>query len=632
MSDKPKPAFQLPDAQVVAQSLSRITRSGRNLVNELLAKQFALGATPGSPARGDAAPPADGGVLARSFVELSQKLIANPGKLLEIQAAFWKDYRVLWERTSQRILGAEVAPVIEPAPGDRRFKDEAWAKSAVFDFIKQSYLLTARSIHETVGGAEGLDPKTAARVDFYTRQFLDALSPSNSVALNPAVLKATLESGGENLIKGLANLLEDVERGQGELRIRMTDPDGFSVGETVAVTPGKVIFKNDLMELLQYAPSTPTVHRRPLLIVPPWINKFYVLDLSPKGSFIRWAVAQGLTVFTISWVNPDATLAEKGFDDYLAEGPLAALDAIEAATGEREVAAVGYCLGGTLLATTLAYLAAKGDPRITAATLLTTMTDFSEPGELSVFIDEEQLQLIEQKMSEKGYLDGAQMASAFSMIRANDLIWSFVVNNYLLGKDPLPFDVLYWGSDSTNMPRKMHSYYLRNMYQHNRLREPGALTLGGQPIDLGAVTVPLYYLSAREDYIAPWKTTYLGARLVGGPVRFVLAGSGHIAGVINPAGSKKYGYATSPAGAALPETADAWLAASEAHAGSWWSDWLAWLLPSSGEQVPARTPGAGALPALEDAPGTYVKVRHGGSVAALPAPPNAPALKGSSRS
>ena len=575
MSDKP--AVRLPDAKTVASTLSRITRTGRRLVGDFLSRQ----------ARGEIAPPPDASVLGRSFLELSQKMMASPGKVLEVQMAFWKDYATLWERTSRRLLGAEVAPVIAPAPGDKRFKDEEWAKSAVFDFIKQSYLLTARSIHQTVGGVEGLDARTAERVDFYTRQFVDAMSPTNSVALNPTVLKATLESGGENLVKGLANLLDDLERGKGELRIRMTDLQAFEVGKTIAATPGKVIFQNDLMQLVQYAPTTEAVHRRPLLIVPPWINKFYVLDLTPKNSFIRWAVAQGLTVFAISWVNPDERLSEKGFDDYLAEGPLAALDVIEEVTGERRVAAVGYCLGGTLLSAALAYLAAGGEQRITAATFFTTMTDFSEPGELSVFIDEEQLQLIERQMSEKGYLDGAQMASAFSMIRANDLIWSFVVQNYLLGKDPLPFDILYWGSDATRMPRKMHSEYLRNMYQHNRLREPGGLELLGRPLDLGRVTAPLYYLSCKEDYIAPWRTTYLGARLVRGPVRFVLGGSGHIAGVVNPAGSKKYGYATH---AGFPDTAEAFLAGAEDHPGSWWGDWLGWVLPTSGERVPARVP------------------------------------------
>jgi polyhydroxyalkanoate synthase len=597
MSDNQKPVFQLPDTKRVAASLSRITRTGRQLVGEFLGRQ----------ARGEAAPPPDTSIIAKSFLELSQKMMANPGKLVEIQVAFWKDYWSLWERTSRRMLGAEVEPVIAPGAGDKRFRDEEWAKNAVFDFVKQSYLLSARSLQQAVGGVDGLDPKTAQRVDFYTRQFVDAMSPTNSLLLNPTVLKATMESGGENLVKGLANLLEDLQRGKGDLRISMTDLNGFEVGKTIATTPGKVVLQNELMQLIQYTPTTETVHRRPLLIVPPWINKFYVLDLTARNSFVRWALDQGLTVFTISWVNPDEKLAEKGFDDYFSEGPLAALDAIETITGEREVAAIGYCLGGTLLASTLGYLAGKGDQRITAATLFTTMTDFSEPGELSVFIDEEQLQLIEQKMNEKGYLDGAEMASAFSMIRANDLIWSFVVNNYLLGRDPVPFDILFWGSDATRMPRKMHSYYLRNMYQHNRLKDPGGITLLGQPIDLGAVTVPMYFLSAREDYIAPWKTTYLGTQLVRGPTRFVLAGSGHIAGVVNPAGSKKYGYATNTA---LPPSAEAWLAGAEQHAGSWWGDWLAWVQPTSGERVPARAPGGGALVPLEDAPGSYVKVRY----------------------
>jgi polyhydroxyalkanoate synthase len=587
-----KPTLKLPDGKAVAASLSRIARTGKKLVTEYLGRQQ----------KGEITPPSDGGV-GQAFLELSQKMMASPGKLFEIQMAFWKDYFALWERTSRRMMGQEVAPVIEPAHGDRRFKDEEWAKNALFDFIKQSYLLSARSIHQAVSDVEGLDEKTRERVDFYTRQFVDAMAPTNSIALNPSVLKATMESGGENLMKGLANLLEDLEAGKGDLRIKMQDPKAFQVGKDLAITPGKVVFKNDLIELIQYAPATETVKKRPLLIVPPWINKFYVLDLGPKNSFIRWAVSQGITVFTISWRNPDETLAQKGFDDYLAEGPLAALDVIEKLTGEREVAAIGYCLGGTLLSCALGYLAGKGDQRITAATLFTTMTDFAEPGELGVFIDEEQLQTLEQQMNERGYLDVTQMSAAFSMLRSNDLIWSFVVNNYLLGRDPIPFDVLYWGSDSTRMPAKMHSYYLRNMYQHNRLREPGGITLLGQSIDLRKVTVPVYFLSAREDYIAPWKTTYLGTQLFQGPLRFVLGGSGHIAGVINPAGSKKYGYATN---AALPPSADDWLAGAEQHAGSWWPDWLAWIGATSGPDVPARPVTGG----LEDAPGSYVRVRY----------------------
>jgi polyhydroxyalkanoate synthase len=587
-----KRAISLPDKQRVKESLSRISETGRRLVGEMLLRRDAA---PPPPAEGTA-------VIAKSFVELSQRMLQNPGKLVEIQMNFWKDYLTLWERTTRRVLGAEVTPVIEPSKEDRRFRDEEWAKSAIFDFIKQSYLLTARGIHEAVRDVDGLDPETAARVDFYTRQFIDAMSPTNNLALNPTVIKATLESGGENLLRGLANLLEDLERGKGELRIKMTDLTAFEVGKNIAITPGKVIAQNDLMQLIQYAPATEQVYKRPLLIVPPWINKYYVLDLSPNNSFIRWAVQNGFTVFTISWANPDEKLAHKGFDDYLAEGPLAALDAIEEATGEREVAAIGYCLGGTLLSCALGYLAGKGDQRITAATLFTTMTDFAEPGELGVFIDEEQLQLLEKQMNEKGYLDGAQMAAAFSMIRANDLVWSFVVQNYLLGKDPMPFDILYWGSDATRMPAKMHGYYLRNMYQHNRFKDPGGITLLGQPIDLRKVTIPVYWLSAREDYIAPWKTTYLGTGLFQGPKRFVLGGSGHIAGVVNPAGSKKYGYVTNES---LPASADEWLAGAKPHDGSWWPDWLAWIGATSGEMVPAREIGA----AIEDAPGSYVKVR-----------------------
>jgi len=597
-----KPAVRLPDPKRVAAGLSRITQTGRKLVTDYLARQSGQ-SKPAPAASNEGAE-----LIGRSFLELSQKLLANPGKLVEIQVAFWKDYMALWERTSRRVMGAEVEPVISPAPNDRRFNDPEWARSAIFDFIKQSYLLTARSIHGAVTSATGLDPKTAERVDFYTQQLIDALSPSNSIVLNPAVLKATLESGGENLVNGLANLLEDLERSKGQLEVRRQPKDAFQIGKDLAATPGKVIFQNELMQLLGYAPSTETVHRRPLLIVPPWINKYYVLDLSARNSWIRWAVSQGFTVFAISWVNPDERLADQGFEDYLAKGPLAALDAITAATGEQEVLAVGYCLGGTLLSCALGYLAGKKDTRIQAATLFTTMLDFAEPGEVGVFIDEEQLQMLEKQMNEVGYLDGSQMASAFTMIRANDLVWSFVVHNYLLGKDPMPFDVLYWGADATRMPAKMHSYYLRNMYQHNRLRDPGGLTLLGQPIDLGKVTVPVYFLSAREDYVAPWKSTYEGTHLMGGPVRFVLGGSGHIAAVLNPVGSPFYGYATNDE---LPADAGEWDAKATRHEGSWWEDWLAWAKPMAGERVAAssRVPG-GESGGIEDAPGAYVRVRY----------------------
>jgi polyhydroxyalkanoate synthase len=438
---------------------------------------------------------------------------------------------------------------------------------------------------------DGLDKKTAQKVDFYARQFTDAMSPSNFLLTNPEVLRKTAETGGENLLKGLNNLLTDLERGKGQLRIKMTDSEAFNVGENIGVTPGKVVYQNDLMQLIQYAPTTETVLKRPLLIAPPWINKFYILDLRPKNSLVRWAVSQGHTVFVISWVNPDEHLSDKGFDDYMKEGYLAALDAIEQATGEREVNAIGYCLGGTLLASTLAYMAAKGDDRIKTATFFVTMMDFQEAGELGVFIDEEQLQSLEEKMNRRGYLEGSEMATTFNMLRANDLI---------------SFDLLYWNADSTRMPARMHSFYLRKMYQENLLAQPNGIELDGVPIDLRKVTTPAYFLSTREDHIAPWKSTYRGTQLLGGPKRFVLAASGHIAGVVNPPDGGKYGHWISKDVPPDPET---WLEGATEMAGSWWPDWQRWILQHDKEQVPARHPGDGKLQVLEDAPGSYVKVR-----------------------
>jgi polyhydroxyalkanoate synthase len=512
----------------------------------------------------------------------------------------------LWQSTAQRMLGQSVDPVVSPERGDRRFKDEAWAENAIFDFIRQSYLLSARSIHKTVSEIEGLDAKTAEKVDFYTRQFVDAMAPSNFVMTNPQVLKATLESGGENLVKGLNNLLDDLDRGQGQLRIKMTDLDAFELGRNVATTPGKVVFQNDLMQLIQYAPSTGKVLRRPLLIVPPWINKFYILDLQPKNSFIKWAVDQGLTVFVISWVNPDERLADADFEDYMLQGPIAALGAIEQATGVSDINAIGYCIGGTLMGSTLAWMAASGDDRIKSITFFTALLDFSEVGELAVFIDEEQISLLERKMEEKGYLDGSHMATTFNMLRANDLIWSFVVKNYLLGEDPFPFDLLYWNSDSTRMPSRMHSFYLRNMYQHNKLCQAGGIELAGELIDLAKIEIPAYFLSTHDDHIAPWKSTYKGALLLSSKTRFVLGGSGHIAGVINPPSAQKYGYWTSTK---LADSADEWFSGATHNEGSWWSDWFKWVKRHSGTQIDARTPGDGKLKAIEDAPGSYVKLR-----------------------
>ncbi|MFQ5775775.1 MAG: PHA/PHB synthase family protein [Kiloniellaceae bacterium] len=548
----------------------------------------------------------DPAVVGKAFLDWGAKALADPSGLLAAQAAFWRDYAALVQAAARGRIGQGGEPVVAPEAGDRRFKGEDWDEQVAFDFLRQAYLLAARSIQGAAHGVKGLDPRTARKVEFYTRQFVDAMAPSNFVMTNPTVLRATLESGGANLLKGLDNLLKDLERGRGRLDISMTDYDAFRLGENIAATPGKVVYQNELMQLLQYAPATETVYRRPLLIVPPWINKFYILDLQPKNSFINWVVNQGHTLFVISWVNPDRSLAHKTFEDYMVEGPLAALEAIESATGEPDANVIGYCIGGTLTATALAYMAARGGLRVKSATFLTTMVDFAEPGDLAVFIDEEQLAGLERHMDAKGYLEGRHMATVFNLMRANDLIWLFVVNNYLLGRDPLPFDLLYWNADSTRMPAMMHRFYLRKMYHENRLVEPGGLEMRGVPIDLRRIAVPAYLLATREDHIAPWKSTYAATRLYSGPVRFVLSSSGHIAGVINPPSSGKYGYWTNPR---RPKDPEAWLRRAAPHEGSWWSDWAKWIARFGAERVPARAPGDGALPPLEDAPGSYVKVR-----------------------
>lgn len=553
---------------------------------------------------------ADPVVIGKAFLEMGAKIMADPAKLARAQGEFWRGYSRLWQETSRRMMGEEAAPVAEPEKGDKRFLDEAWTEQAVFDFIKQSYLLASNWIRSTVKEVDGLDPETARKVDFYSRQFVDAMAPTNFALTNPKVLKATLETGGENLLKGLDNLLADLEKGKGRLSISMTDLDAFTLGVNVATTPGKVVFQNDLMELIQYAPSTETVYEKPLLIVPPWINKYYVLDLKEKNSFIKWAVDRGQTVFIISWVNPDETLSGKTFDDYMFEGPLAAMDAIGEATGERVVDLLGYCIGGTLCACTLAYLAANDDPqsrgRVASATFLTTLIDFKNAGEISVFIDDEQLGLLQEHMDKKGYLEGAHMSAVFNLLRDQDLIWSFVVNNYLLGRDPLPFDLLYWNADTTRMPAMMHGFYLRNMYLDNKLIEPGALQIAGVPIDLGKIELPVYVLATREDHIAPWTSTYAAVNAYCGPVRFVLSGSGHIAGVVNPPNRNKYCHWTNSRKPKNPET---WLKNAKRNDGSWWPDWDKWLKRFAGKQVPAREPGAGGLKAIEDAPGAYVKMR-----------------------
>ncbi len=549
--------------------------------------------------------------LTQTFMDFTAKMLADPNRLVQAQVELWQQYMKLWQVTAQRMMGQTVEPVAEPARGDKRFNDPAWKDEVVFDYLKQSYLLTARWLQGTIKQVEGVDEKTARKVDFYTRQFIDAVSPSNFALTNPQVVKATVESKGENLLKGLQNLLADIERGKGQLAIRQTDMNAFKVGENIATTPGKVVYQNDIMQLIQYAPATEEVHEVPLLIVPPWINKFYILDLKPENSFIKWATEQGYTVFVISWVNPDEHLTKMVFEDYMKLGPLAALDAIAKATGQPKASAIGYCIGGTLMAATLAYMAARNDDRIVACTFFTAQVDFSEPGELGVFIDEDQLASVEEMMSKKGYLEGSEMATTFNMLRANDLIWSFVVNNYLMGKDPFPFDLLYWNADATRMPAAMHSYYLRNMYQKNLLSQPGGIVVDNVPIDLRKVTIPVYIQAGKEDHIAPSRSVYKATQIYGGPVRFMLAGSGHIAGVVNPPRNKKYQHWLNETDKNPPTLAE-WQAGAKEFPGSWWHDWDKWLSALSGPKVPARVPGAGGLPAIEDAPGSYVKVRSGG--------------------
>ena len=588
----------LPNPADVAKTYAEVAQRASLLLTQYMEKK----------AKNGVSGPSDEMGVAKAYMDLSSRLLANPYKLAQTQMNMMWDYFSLWQGSTLKMFGMPMNPTAAPEKGDKRFKDEDWEQHFLFDYIKQSYLIAARHLHDTVSDVEGLDGTTQTKINFFTRQYIDALSPSNFALTNPEVFRETVKSHGQNLVKGLNNLLHDVEQGDGQLRIRMTDTTAFEMGKNVATTPGKVVFQNELIQLIQYDPATKDQYKKPLLIVPPWINKYYILDLRDKNSMVKWATDQGHTTFIMSWVNPDESLAHKSFEDYVLEGSLAAINAVEQATGEKELNVAAYCLGGTLLMTTLAYMAAKKDKRVASATFFTTMLDFSEPGELGVFLDEPTVDALEKKMAERGYLEGSEMASTFNMLRANDLIWSFVVNNYLMGKDPFPFDLLYWNSDSTRMPYAMHSFYLRNMYLGNKLQQPGGIEVAGVKIDISKVKTPCYFISTVEDHIAPWKSTYKGALLPSGPVKFVLGGSGHIAGIVNPPAANKYGYWTNDT---LPETADDFLAGATQNPGSWWSDWQQWLLAqANGEKkVPARKPGAGSLPVLEEAPGSFVKFR-----------------------
>ena len=542
---------------------------------------------------------------AKTLGEIAQHWISEPGKLAAAQSELFNDYAELWGRSFRRFFGEEVEPVVTPEPGDNRFKDPDWSNSQFFDFWKQAYLITSRWAEDVTRKTEGVDEKTRKKALFYLNQTLAAVSPSNFAFTNPEVLRATIATNAENLVRGMAHLAEDLGQSKDLLRISQTDLSAFEVGRNLAVTPGKVIFQNELIQLIQYAPTTGEVYERPLLVVPPWINKFYILDLVPEKSFVKWAVDQGFTVFLVSWVNPDARLSVKTFEDYMQQGILAAVEAINRQLGIHSINALGYCVGGTLLASTLAYMAAKGDNRIASASFLAAQVDFSKAGDLLVFIDDAQLKALEEMMAERGFLDGSRMAAVFNMLRPRDLIWPYVVNNYLLGKKPFPFDLLYWNSDSTRLPAANHAFYLREFYHLNRLSK-GEMQLGGVNLDLSKIKIPIYELATKEDHIAPAESVFLGSKLFGGPVRFVMAGSGHIAGVVNPPGKKKYQFwLGEPCG-----TLEEWMAQAGETAGSWWPDWASWLGGQSGEKVPARDPAAGSFKPVEDAPGSYVRSRH----------------------
>jgi len=539
---------------------------------------------------------------------IAQRWMAEPDKLAAKQTKLTEDLIELWGRTYRRYLGENVEPVMRPAQGDARFQDSEWNDNPFFDFWKQAYLITANWADDIVRDTQGVEDRTRQRAHFYLNQITSALSPSNFPFTNPEVVRATLSTNAENLVQGMTQLVKDLDESKDLLKIKQTDLSAFAIGRNLAVTPGKVVYQNEIMQLIQYAPTTETVFSVPLLIVPPWINKFYILDLIPQKSFIRWLVDQGVTVFIVSWVNPDERLSHKTFQDYMREGILEAVSAVQRVTDVPKPNVLGYCVGGTLLGTTLAYMAAKGDDLINSASFLAAQVDFSDAGDLLVFIDDTQIKALEEMMAERGYLDGSRMATVFNMLRPKDLIWPYIVNSYLLGKQPFPFDLLYWNSDSTRMPAANHSFYLREFYQNNRLAR-GEMTIDGMKLDLGKVMLPIYELATREDHIAPAKSVFTGAKLFGGPLRFVLAGSGHIAGVVNPPEKQKYMFwaPASDADAKTLPSLDAWIEKAQQTPGSWWPDYAQWLADLSGEKIPARIPGEGSLPALEDAPGSYVR-------------------------
>ncbi|WP_422370215.1 PHA/PHB synthase family protein [Hoeflea sp.] len=542
--------------------------------------------------------------MVKTFSKVGEYWLSDPKRAIEAQTSLLTSYFSLWSDSVQR-MSAQDKERPEHARRDKRFADPDWEDNPFFEFLKNAYFITSDWAEKLVSESDGLDEHVRHKAKFYMNQISSALSPANFLVTNPELYKEMVATNGQNLVRGMKMLAEDIAAGNGELKLRQSDASKFAVGENIAVSEGKVIAQNEICQIIQYAPNTEKVLKRPLLIVPPWINKFYILDLNPKKSFIKWAVDQGHTVFVVSWVNPDRSHARKDWESYSREGISFALDTVETATGEREVNAIGYCVGGTLLAATLALHAQEKDSRIATATLFTTQTDFTHAGDLKVFVDEDQIAAIEASMEKNGYLDGSRMATAFNMLRASDLIWPYVVNNYLKGKDPMPFDLLYWNSDATRMPAANHSYYLRNCYLENNLSQ-GRMVLAGKTLHLSDVKIPVYNLAAREDHIAPARSAYIGGRLFGGDVTFVMSGSGHIAGVVNPPSSGKYQFWSDG-----PDSADFddWVAGAKETPGSWWPHWDAWIRASNDDEVDARVPGGKKLTPIEDAPGSYVRAR-----------------------
>ncbi|MHB2265195.1 PHA/PHB synthase family protein [Aliihoeflea sp. PC F10.4] len=540
--------------------------------------------------------------MVKTFSKLTEYWLSDPSRALEAQTRLYSGYMEAWTRSLTKMANPDAPEA--PQPADKRFNDPDWGRNAFFDFLRQTYFVTSRWASDLVEHADGLDEHTRHKAQFYVRQISQAISPSNFILTNPELFRETVASNGANLVRGLKMLAEDINEGKGDLKLRQSDASRFKIGENIAMTPGKVIARSELAEIVQYEPATKEVLKRPLLICPPWINKFYILDLNPEKSFIRWAVEQGHTVFVVSWVNPDERHARMGWEDYIDQGIRFALDTIEKATGEKKVNAIGYCVGGTLLTAALALFAETGEKRIVSATLFTTQVDFTYAGDLKVFVDEDQINALEQAMETRGYLDGTKMATAFNMLRAGDLIWPYVINNYMRGKAPMPFDLLYWNSDSTRMSAANHSYYLRNCYLENNLAA-GKMVLDGKKIALKDIKIPIYNLAAREDHIAPAKSVFVGSALFGGPVDYVMAGSGHIAGVVNPPTSGKYQYWT---GKAPTGNFEDWIEEAEQAAGSWWPHWDTWIRARDDAMTKPRKVGK-STDILAEAPGEYVKVR-----------------------